>query len=323
MLWEAKSGFLPNGNFPILHALALGHLCREPMDADGWLDVLERHLDRREVPKVWGALARDLQYLIHANRDRAVAFMERLLKNHPEVLASEEGAQLIAFTHSWLPSSLLAHVLDHWSPQSWRSGPQVAGEVIALRHALMPEDMWTTAHLGVLKRSENARIGMAHSAAHLWGDVQFRETVTSLILDLLENATAPVAGALCDLFRINDPLPVDDATRRLLEAIANNPHMLEAGSTFMVMRLKGLLFDAAFVEVTARILRDLVDRHAVQIADFSTGWSTDADDLMQCALTLQRFPETREDGVVIFEKLIELDAYGVDNVLRDIDRRIH
>ena len=98
--------------------------------------------------------------------------------------------------------------------------------------------------------------------------------------------------------------------------------MLDSDCTFLVMRLKSLLFDAAFVHTIAQILSALVDRKAQQIVDTSTAWAANADDIMQSALTLQRFPETREIGVAIFEKLVELDAYGVEQVLHDIDRRI-
>ncbi len=286
------------------------------MDADGFLGVFERHVDRREDPEVWKALAGDFRYLANANRDRSVAFMESLNSQYPNLLTSEHGVGLIAHTHNWLPLSLLASVFEQWQRPDWAWGPQAAGEVIVLRHALMPEDAWTAECLATLREGpESARIGMAYSAAHLWGYARFRDTLTSLIIELIEDASPPVAGALFEVFRVTEPLPVDDATRRLLEAIVDHPHILESGSTFLVVRLKGLLVDVAFVEVIARILRALVDCHAERIAD--------ADDLMQCALTLQRFSQTREHGVALFERLIELDAYVVDRVLRDIDRRIH
>ncbi len=194
-----------------------------------------------------------------------------------------------------------------------------------LRYAQMPEDAWTTERLAILKEAvqrEDIRIGMAYSAAHLWGNAQFRSTTSPTIIELIADASAPVADALFEIFRVNESPPVDDATRLLLQAIASQRHTLDSDCTFLVMRLKSLLFDAAFVGIIAQILDALVDRKAQQIADVGTGCAADADNLMQCALTLQRFPETREIGVAIFERLIELGAYGVDRVLYDIDRRI-
>lgn len=325
ILWTTSTRIVPGGNYPILRALMLGYLCRPRMDADGWLHVLERHLARREDPRVWGGFDRDLRYLANANRDQAVAFMETLLGHYPELLSSEDGVRLVAHTHWWLPPSVVTTIFDTWCSAQWVMGPQAAGEVIVLRYAQMPEDAWTTQRLAILKEGvqrENICIGMAYSAAHLWGDAQFRSTMMPMITELIGDASAPVADALFEVFRVNESPPVDEATRLLLQAIASHPYTLDSDCTFLVVRLKSLLFDAAFVGIIAQILDALVDRKAQQIADISTGWAADADHLMQCALTLQRFSETREVGVAIFERLIELGAYSVDRVLHDIDRRI-
>ena len=123
---------------------------------------------------------------------------------------------------------------------------------------------------------------MAWSAAHLWGNAQFRNTLSSLIVELIGHGPPRVADALFEVFRVNEPLPVEDATRLVLEAIADHPHTLDSNCTFLVMRLKSLLFDAAFVQIIAQILNVLVDRKARQIADTSRAWSANVDDIMQC-----------------------------------------
>ena len=54
LLWSTGSSMIqPTGNFPFLETLALGHLCRSPADADGFLHVVQRHLVRRESTDVW------------------------------------------------------------------------------------------------------------------------------------------------------------------------------------------------------------------------------------------------------------------------------
>ena len=54
ILWGLKGlEVLPQGNYPVLSALTLGYLLRKPESANDWLAVLERHLVRREDPRVW------------------------------------------------------------------------------------------------------------------------------------------------------------------------------------------------------------------------------------------------------------------------------
>ena len=124
ILWTPSSKIVPGGNYPILRALMLGYLCRSPMDADGWLGVLERHLARREDPRVWGGFGDDLRYLSNANRDRAVAFVEALLRRYPEFLRSADGIRLVAHTHWWLPPSVLMTIFDTWCSAQWVMGPR-------------------------------------------------------------------------------------------------------------------------------------------------------------------------------------------------------
>ena len=71
LLWaHGRTTVLPGGNYPVLEALTLGYLLREPMDADRWLSVLDQHLLRREDRAVWDALADKLRFLEKAERKR-------------------------------------------------------------------------------------------------------------------------------------------------------------------------------------------------------------------------------------------------------------
>ena len=54
--------------------------------------------------------------------------------------------------------------------------------------------------------------------------------------------------------------------------------------------------------------------------DFRTSLPSIAGDLADIALTLHRLPETRVQGLDLFERLMELDAYQLDKRIATIDR---
>ena len=87
ILWSpAGLKALPEGNYPVLSALTLGYLLRKPESADDWLAVLERHLVRREDPRVWCALAIYLDHVFRADPDRSIGFFESLFHQYPTFL---------------------------------------------------------------------------------------------------------------------------------------------------------------------------------------------------------------------------------------------
>lgn len=54
----------------------------------------------------------------------------------------------------------------------------------------------------------------------------------------------------------------------------------------------------------------------------SSGLAADTEDLINIALTLQRFPETRAQATFIFEHLLIVNAYKVAETAKELDRRL-
>ncbi len=323
---------LPQGNYPILHALFLGYFNRKPVDADGWLGVLERHLHRREDPEVWVALAhRELVHLAHAERGRAAAFVQQLLESNLEVLNSEGAVHLLARAHNWVPPSLTHFCLTQWETGGWKEGPQAAAEIAMLRHALAPDDNHCRELVGRVLRSDNPegekvramRVGLAFISAELWGLPNARATATQVLLDLLPNADESVAQAWLSVFHRSGRLLVDKYTQQILDGLTAHPHVLRHGhSGLLVDRLKELLEDGSECQRVCRVVTSLLAECGKEIADIRTAWAGSAGDLIDISLTLQRFPETRSCGLDIFERLMDLDAYKIPEVLGDLDRRL-
>jgi hypothetical protein len=331
VLWDGDGGILPQGNYPALHALFLGYLLREPSDADGWLSVLERHSGRREDPGVWIALARhELTFLGETDRERASRLLEFVLAK-PQVLSSGNAARLVARLHSWLPPSLTHFCVEQWKGGSWRSGPQAAAEVAMLRHGLVPEDAYCSELVEniIQNRVKNTgaeqlaamRIGVTFAAAEIWDFPKARSEATRVLLAVLPCTDESMVHAWRRVF--NSPWPMaDECSRQVLDAMCENREILRAphGDHF-IDRLKELLERSLEPERVCRAITALLDECGDAFGDIRTGWVTSAGDLIDIALTLQRLPGTSLCGLRIFERLMAGNAYQIEDVLKNLDRK--
>ena len=329
VLWDDKVRALPQGNYPPLYALFLGYLLRQPSDANGWLAVLERHSRRREDPRVWTALAgHQLRFLGQADRERASRLLESVLAK-PQVLGSENTARLIARLHSWLPPSLTHFCLEEWQDGSWRPGPQAAAEVAMLRHGLVPEDGYCSELLediieGKVTNTEQLlamRIGVTFAAAQIWNFPKARSEATRVLRAVLPVTDKPIADAWRTVF--NSPWPMaDDCTRQILDAICQNHEILRVQhGHHMVERMKELLERSLEPQRVCSVVSALLDECGDAVSDIRTAWAASAGDLIDIALTLQRLPGTSLCGLRIFERLMTGNAYRIEDVLKNLDRR--
>ncbi len=329
VLWDGRGDVLPEGNYPPLHALFLGYLLRKPSDANSWLTVLERHSRRREDPRVWIALARhELTFLGQADRGRVSRLMESVLAQ-PKVVSSENVARLIARVHGWLPESLTHFCLQQWRRGSWCLGPQAAAEVAMLRHGLVPEDAYCSELVeniikGKLAKTEQLpamRIGVTFAAGEIWDFPKARSEATRVLLAVLPCTDESLAHAWRTVF--NAPWPMaDDCSRQILDAICQNREILRVkhGGN-LVDRLKELLERSLEPERVCSVVTALLDECGDAVGDFRTAWVASAGDLIDVALTLQRLPGTSLCGLRLFERLMAGNAYQIEDVLKNLDRR--
>jgi hypothetical protein len=327
-----KYTMLPQGNYPVLHALFLGYLGRKPMDADGWLGVLERHLERNEDAKVWRALAQhELMFLMNADQNRASAFLERLLTNNPAVLNSEGAVNLMARAHHWLPASLVESCLTEWESGVWELGPQAAAEVAMVRHAIVSDDQFSKSLVERVLSGENIeakkvkamRMGLAFLAAKLWGSPRARRASTAVLLALISETDECVTHAWLSVFNHPDSFLVDEFTDGLLDGLVEQPHMLRrAHSVSLTGVLKRLIPESSEYERVCRIVKIILAQSGTKTGDIRTAWAAAAGDFTDLALTLQYIPETRSCGLEIFESLLDFDAHNITQVLHEIDRQL-
>lgn len=328
ILWSGQSMVvLPHGNYLVLDALMLGHLLREPPDPSGCLAVLERHLERDDDAKVWGALAIHLPYLVRANDQRGIKLLRDMFARHPTVLNMKSGVMLIAHVIERIPDRMIGSIVGRWVSGDWAHGPQAAGEIAALRLCRQPDseaarmqvDQLLTGECLDSNTVEGLRVGLTRTFSRAWREPELRPMATALLVRIVSMARGAVSTAVRSVFLRSSSLPADVNTREFLQAVLKRPSVLVGSNVhFLVESLKGLLYETGYPVLVYEVANALIEQ-----ADENSGGSAalrNLSDLADLALTLHRIPDSREQGLELFERLLERDAPGLSESLRRIDR---
>jgi hypothetical protein len=332
LLWSpGGGGLLPHGNYPILAALGAAYRCCTPPEIDKWLNVLFRHLAMSEHTAVWRMLVYEFWVLGHASdRMKAVEFLDRLFELHPRALSCLEGTLFLARSHRWLPTTFIERCLRSIEQSDWPWSEQAVGEISMLRTAMAPDDRYCRE---IVDRSitrpeaggstDLRRVGIAFACINLWNEPSFRETSHAVLVALVRDGDGFLPGAIMDLFRVAPNMVPDHRTRELLKVLIANPELMRRGGpSFLTERLTELLASGFDAELVAQTIKALLGAIGPAVGDVRTAWATNAGELIQLAVALQRHQGSRDVGLDIFETLMDVGAYEADRVLRDLDRRI-
>lgn len=331
LLWSPGAMLaVPAGNFPILEALALGHLCRSPVDADGFLHIVERHLDRCESTDVWVAMTTYLTHLDRADRKRAERFLSSLLDLHPDVILHPWAVRFVVSSLSWIPAKTLNRIFDGWTSGGWTSGPQAAGEVAAValcrsegddRQALNRVERYLADKDQPPQLRRSLAIGLTHTFVEAAGELDVRPFAVPYLVRLIATADDGIAPALGRLFWGDSIMRPDEHSENMLEAFLERPQMLDIErDDGFVGRLQSLLaagWNPALVHKAAMVY---LDARSLASHDAALRYSYTDDQLVDLALTLHHMPQTRVEGLDLFERLMALSTYGMPKQLATLDR---
>jgi hypothetical protein len=316
---------LPGGNFPLLLALTTGHLARSAPDIDGWITLLERHLDRTEDARVWETLAIYLGHVLALPPTRAERFLDDLFAKFPSVRDSRDGIAIIAHAMHRLPATTIERWITALERGRWPRREQAVGELLVLAATRGDAPAWSRDRLerelceleGGASQAHKLVLGIAHASARLWDVPERRETTTEILARLIPHVSGVAAEAVMAAFgAANDP-PWDKATQRVLSKLLDAPGVLVAQrSTSFVEYLRDVL--PAGAELVAKLGLAFVTQ--AESADSAGQLGTQGPVLVDIAMTLQRLGSpTREKGLDLFESLLRLNAYGARDVLAEID----
>lgn len=313
-------GLLPRGAYPVLNALFCGLMLRPTRETERFLAIIEEHLARDQSLQVWQAIAYELRHIEGArDRCRAVAFLEQLFDTVPGFMKSRGGVHLIAHVQRWVP----AMVSRRWisalqSDESW-FGRQSAGELQVVRSRYGIEADEVVARFDEASCSLDERVGIAIGAGSLWDVQSFRPAATALLLRAMRRPEIEVRRAAVVTAARNRALSADDHAAAFVDALSDNHELM------------GLIPDQFCEEVLE--LLPLDPERMARFADAylcsverglrpERSWAIAAGpSLIAVAVTLQRLPSCRVNGIDLFERLLSLGAYGLDEVLFDLDSR--
>ena len=234
----------------------------------------------------------------------------------------------IARVLTWLPAQLLDRVIDAWISGSWEDGPQAVGEVLALTHCHKPDDANIRAEIERIITGgdhdqltvEKLRLGVTHTLVAAWSEPALRAMATSLLVRFALLGGTAVEQALSAIFCKVEPLPAHEHTQTLLETLVKWPSILDKQIHFLIKGLKRLLCDGWNANLVYHIVDTLILRETSDLGDIGTIFAANAGGLSDIALTLHRIPETRDVGLDLFERLIDVGSYELDERIAIFDR---
>jgi hypothetical protein len=334
IIWDNYGGarVLPQGNFTVLRALYDGYIMRETPDWDLWLSVLETHATRSKEPNVWSAVCRHLVVFPSeaAGQARVAGLLEKVFTKFG-LINTQDAVFCIVLSRSRLPDSFVQTCLEQWQGGNWILGSQAAAEVAMLWYFWFPENEFCARFvqsivdggLVSVDRLSAMRAGLAFSAAQIFlQDSDGRATALRILLKLLPSDDADVLQAWSTVFGKTWIKSDEKSINDLLDAVLRSPGVLRTDyCRNLVQRLKESLGNRDPVRI-CRIAIAIADVRGSELANSTTAFAVATGELIDIALTLQRFPETSECGIELFERLMDTNYYSLDDTVRMLDRRL-
>jgi hypothetical protein len=325
IIWGwGDGGSLPWGNFPTLWALTRLLLERPVPELQALMDILTRHLERQESPRVWAAMLPRLAALAMGGEAGAL-ILRRLFEKFPAVRDSSVGVRLVARTTSWARDDLVREWVEAINGASWTFGRRAAGELLGLMGTESVPRPWVEAALERCMSEAGAteeRRGILTSAAHLWTAAGRRGKATALLVRGCSVASTPqerdVIMRTLDVSREN---LWDEHTVAFLETLSTHPSVLAGDSHQFGERMDQILLEDP--DLVSRVVLQFVRlRLATPEAKDASFFDAGAT-LANMAVTLHRMEEPMSDrGLDLLELLLEAESFGARELVSDVDRRL-
>lgn len=168
----------------------------------------------------------------------------------------------------------------------------------------------------------NAREGAAATAVHIiWADGSLRDSIVTLLMRLLGHHEEAIWHLVFHLFHGLDAETADAATIRLIGEIAERINFAPPPKdSYVVECLAG--FVPRYAKPVAAIAAQLIQLWKNDLSDMRTSVALASREIIDLSITLHRLDETREQGIQMFEQLVEIGAYEARQVLTEIDNRL-
>ncbi len=332
ILW-ARDGAILNTDrsFFTLMALTSGLLRRKIREGDRWMQILVAHLKGDVSLRTWKSFALyKLKWLTipEIAPETARLLLVVLYSKFPDLLHSREGIVLLANVSELFNEEELRRLLTVLRESDDPYSCQGYGELVAVLSAreskhewakgLLDEELAALEEDNLNTKSQAIGMGLAHASTRLWGKWNLPQNALSILERLIPVCDESMGRVIMQVFWLVDRFSCDETTTRLFHALSQNPKTLVGNAldhalqhiSDLLPEIRGTIAKLclAFVDLRSNELRDL------GIDSYEIGPS-----LVEIAMTLQRFDDTRADGLNLLESLLRAGIDAAYRILNDVD----
>ncbi|QGJ68705.1 ATPase [Planctomycetales bacterium 10988] len=327
LLWTSLGSVIidtDNSYFPLI-ALTQSLLNKNNPQGDRWITILHSHLDKEVSYKTWRMFCHSLYHIreSYCSDERGRALIEKLFEKFPQLAAEPSGCRLLAMLSTILEPNFLKVIFARLTESGDNFDQQAAGELITLCALLDETKNWgasTLDHHLVKEKSPPPAflVGVTHAAVNLWSDLNKPKECSKIIAQVVGFGCAEATDALQRLFWNEIVLSADNQTSAILRELTAKIETVNGELAKEVLgRLTGILphlrpkilaFAQRLLDTRCDELRRL-EFNAYEVGPY----------LVEIAMTLQRFDDTRSAGLDLFEKLLATGLAEAEKALKDVD----
>ncbi len=329
-LWAAGGAVIvdTDNSYYTLIALTQSLLSKNIPQGDRWIEVLSSHLDKEVSYKTWRMFCERLRFVRapYCSKERGKALIAKLFAKFPQLASEIFGCRLLAMLGRFLDAEFLKAILARLTVSADQFEQQAAGELTTLYALLNETSEWASPLLDSnLLRNHTGKapapaflVGVAHAASNLWDDLNRPRDCSRIIAQVVSFGETDATNAIRRLFWDEVPLPADEQTSAILQQLTEKIEAVNGGlaedlleqltNILPHLRLEILAFAQSLVDTRFEELRRR-EFNAYEVGPY----------LVEIAMTLQRFEDTRSDGLNLFETLLSAGLDEANRALKDVD----
>lgn len=314
-----------DSSYYTLIALTQSLLSKNNPQGDRWIAVISSHLDQEISYKTWLIFCDSLRYVqaSYCSDEMGKALIAKLFAKFPQLASEIFGCRLLAMLARFLDPEFLTAIFNRLIGSDDEYDQQAGGELLTLC-ALLDETLEWGAPLldGYLFQGETPPpaflVGVAHAASNLWDDLNKPKDCSRIVAQVVGYGNADATNAIKLLFRSDEVLPTDEHTSNILQQLSEKIETVSGGLAEGVLgqltdilphlRPEILTFAQRLVETRFDELRRR-EFNAYEVGPY----------LVEIAMTLQRFEDTRSAGLDLLETLLSAGLDEATKALKDVD----
>lgn len=303
-------------------------LSKNNPQGDRWLRALLAHLENEVSFKTWSMFCYNLRFVReeYCSLELGKALVSKLYEKFPQLASAPLGCRLLARLGTFLDAEFVKGILDRMLASDDPFDQQATGELLTLFALLDSTAEWASplldAQLSGIERGTSPDaaflVGSAHAAAHLWYDFDKPSECAEILHQLISCGDANVANATRTLFWSEIALPANKETAAIIKAMTERIELVSGDLAGDVLGQLSDILPHLRPEIL-RFCKRLAENRFDELRRGEFNAYEIGPYLVEISMTLQRFDDTRSEGLDLFETLLRAGLDEADKALKDVD----